>query len=189
MYRPTLRRYINRNDDGSLVLNDSETILDKFEDVELSFDSTGSGEGIGSLLVTSGRIVWFNDDKSFDFDVPYIVLHAMTHDISSFPRPCLYCQLDVTEDDENQECFFVPKEEKQLRTFFDSFSKTAALNPDPSVEEEDDSELYHNVNGALDCSMLDKCDGKTLSAEAEQNLAHLESVFQFPEDEVSGSLP
>ena len=61
------------------------------------------------------RVIWASAEQAYDFDVPYIVLHAVTHDPSSFPRPCLYCQLDVEEGDEEAdtptEMYLVPESE------------------------------------------------------------------------------
>ena len=40
---------------------------------------------------------------AFDFDIPYISLHAISRDTSSFPYPCIYCQLDEDEEDFNND--------------------------------------------------------------------------------------
>ena len=60
---------------------------------------------------------------AFDFDIPYISLHAISRDTSSFPHPCIYCQLDEDEEDYNndddeeneddspKEIYLVPKED------------------------------------------------------------------------------
>jgi hypothetical protein len=51
-----------------------------------------------------------SETLGFDFDVPFIILHAITHDSESFPKPCLYCQLDE-EEDSPSEMFLVPPQE------------------------------------------------------------------------------
>lgn len=55
--------------------------------------------------------MWIGSDAAHDFDAAYVVLHAVTHDTESYPRPCLYCQLDEEEEDAEQEVFFVPSDD------------------------------------------------------------------------------
>jgi hypothetical protein len=65
------------------------------------------------------RVIWASENQAYDFDVPYIILHAITHDPASFPRPCLYCQFDIEdfgrdveeEDDIPTEMYLVPASE------------------------------------------------------------------------------
>ena len=52
-----------------------------------------------------------SETSGYDFDVPYIILHAITHDTESFPKPCLYCQLDEDEDGPTEMFLVPPKEE------------------------------------------------------------------------------
>jgi len=93
------------------LLQAGETIDFELEDVSLSFyaDASKAIDGRGKLYVTSKRVLWIGESASFDFDVPYIVLHAITRDVDSYPTPCLYCQLDEEEayvdreDDEEEE--------------------------------------------------------------------------------------
>ena len=96
--------------------------------------------------MTTKRIIWLSDKESYDFDVPYIMLHAISKETSTYPKPCIYCQLDADcdenedeyeEDDETEpsECFFAPEDQDILMTLFDMFSQTAQLNPDPEEEE------------------------------------------------------
>jgi hypothetical protein len=53
-----------------------------------------------------------SETLGYDFDVPYIMLHAITHDPESFPRPCLYCQLDEDEDGPSEMYLVPPREEE-----------------------------------------------------------------------------
>jgi chloride channel, nucleotide-sensitive, 1A len=91
-----------------------------------------------------------SETLGYDFDVPYIMLHAITHDPESFPRPCLYCQLDEDEDGPSEVYLVPPREEDRelepiiffkflislfaVQTLFDAFSHAAMLNPDPNFE-------------------------------------------------------
>jgi hypothetical protein len=72
------------------------------------------------------RLLWSTDSASIDIDIPYIILHAVTHDPSSYPKPCLYCQFNVDNEcsDENDEeesrleseMFLCPSDENQCNT-------------------------------------------------------------------------
>lgn len=60
-----------------------------------------------------------SETLGYDFDVPYIMLHAITHDPESYPKPCLYCQLDEDEDGPSELFLVPPKEEDcELHTLF-----------------------------------------------------------------------
>ena len=180
---PTFRRFVKCQDDGTPQLFDDENINASFQNISLSF-STEQSEGSGNLFITSRRIIWIgNDSKAYDFDVPYITLHAITHDINSFPQPCLYCQLDSSSeeneyDEENfNECFFVPGDEERLTILFDAFSEAALNNPDQPEDDESDDDFIFNEEEV------------TLGAQQARILDHLESVFVVPSNiEVPASL-
>jgi len=175
------------------ILFEEETLDFELMDVSLYFRPTDT-YGLGSLFVTSRRIVWIGEEKAFDFDVPFISLHAISRDPSSFPLPCLYCQLDIEnnimnneeeemhEEREGQppsEVFFVPKDESALMPLFEAFSKAALLNPDETEEGDDEEgeagDFIYNVEEVQ------------LGAEQARRLDHLESVFTFPhEEDVNG---
>lgn len=71
-------------------------------DVEMSYGSSAMApEGRGLLQVTSKRLIWKEqqqeagaEGKVYEVEVPCITLHAISKDPSSFPKPCLYCQVD-----------------------------------------------------------------------------------------------
>ncbi|CAK4312501.1 unnamed protein product [Aphanomyces euteiches] len=134
---------------GAPVLIDDEEILASFTNVRMFTNTYGPGEddspvmdakGSGNLYVTTSRVVWvFSQNGSgvvgYAWDMTYLSLHAISRDLSSFPEPCLYCQLDV--EVEVNEIRFVPQDpEKQLQALFDAFSESAALNPDDDEDDE-----------------------------------------------------
>lgn len=188
--RPGFRRFVSVEDDSkpSLINLDDfeEQFFAHFGSIELSFSSESPCEGVGDLYITTGRIIWIADSsssnktlKAFDFDVPYIILHALTHDVNTYPKPCLYCQLDAPEqedpEDDDQdfgECFFVPSESDEacLQKLFDAFSEAAQRNPDDHEEEEGD--FYTG-----DDELIYNKDEVRLGAEQVERLNHLESVF------------
>jgi hypothetical protein len=173
-HQPSFRRFVSTNSDGSIELRDDEKITFELEGVELSFDATSSSPGCGKVIVTTSRIIWQNECSVYDFDVPYIVLHAITTDTTSFPKPCLYCQFDEEREGESVECFMAPADPKtDLQALFDAFSVAALNNPDPPEEgeQEGDDNLIFNEQEVK------------LGAEQAKRLAHFESVFQLPGSE------
>jgi hypothetical protein len=189
--RPCMRRYVPCSEQDANVpeLWEGETIDYSLDDVEINFRSDAPAVGAGKLYITSKRVIWLGqDDKAFDFDVPYIVLHAVTRDADSYPKPCVYCQLDAEEEDNDQgeeevdgenesnnevydEMYLVPSSEEHLTAIFNALSAAALNNPDPPEEweQEGDDELIYNTEEVA------------LGAEQARTLAHLESVFHVPE--------
>lgn len=79
-----------------------EHTLFELADVEMSYGTSAMApEGRGLLQVTSKRLIWkeqqegggVEEGKVYEVDVPCITLHAISKDPSSFPKPCLYCQV------------------------------------------------------------------------------------------------
>ena len=93
---PAMRFFVMCDEDGPM-LGDGESVLHRCDDVELAFVS-GPPVGRGRVVVTSQRLLWLGEQRSFAFSVPSILLHALTSDPDSYPRPCLYCQLDLESD-------------------------------------------------------------------------------------------
>jgi hypothetical protein len=183
--KPSMRRYVPCSEVKPDVpeLWEDETIDYELSDVELSFSASKPPVGQGKLFITSKRVIWMQPGESgaaFDFDVPYIVLHAISRDVDSYPKPCIYCQLDCCqsddeEDEENtedaiDEIFLAPSCDTVLKDMFNAFSAAALNNPDPDEEgqEEGDDELIYNV------------DEVQLGAEQSRTLNHLESIFNVP---------
>jgi nucleotide-sensitive chloride channel 1A len=169
-----MRRFVDYDESGVPVLGDDETLNYRLDDVEVAF-SPQEVLGTGTLFITSSRVILLSPDRfSLDIDVSYIVLHAITRSLDSYPKPCLYCQLNQ-EDAENgpDELFIAPADDLKLREMFDAFSVAAENNPDPPEdgEEEGDDELIYNL------------DEVTLGAQQAETLAHLESVFVLPSDQ------
>ncbi|KAJ1427007.1 regulator of volume decrease after cellular swelling-domain-containing protein [Ochromonadaceae sp. CCMP2298] len=183
--RPSMRRFVPCNEEGSRPeCWEGETIDYQLDNVELSFDAAKDAVGTGSLFITTKRVVWLGTGESaFDFDVPFIVLHAISRDVDSYPKPCIYCQFDTEEgggdDDEDEdeeaaldEMFLAPSREEDLKGMFDALSAAAMNNPDPPEdgEEEGDDELIFNAEEV------------ELGAQQARALSHLESVFHLPGD-------
>ncbi len=97
-------------------------------------------EGVGEVVITSNRVCWLGPSSSTEIDIPYIVLHAVSRDPETFPKPCVYCQLG--EDEELREVYFVPEREERLEPLFEALCRAAALCcPDNDVPSEDGDDV------------------------------------------------
>jgi Regulator of volume decrease after cellular swelling len=180
--RPGMRRFVSCEDDDTPVLRDDEIILYTLQKVGVAYRREDAIIEELKLFVTSSRIILIGVTIAADFDVSYVTLHAVTRDPASYAKPCLYCQLDYEEeeDEEEVECLLYPKSEmflvpetlSDLKAMFDAFSQAALMNPDPPEdgEEEGDDELIYNQEEVA------------LGAEQARVLSHLETVFHVPED-------
>jgi len=186
--RPGMRRLVDRDDENTPVMRDNESVILTFPNVEFSFSAT-EPIGNGKLFVTSQRFVWLSDSAAYDFDVRFIMLHAISKDTATYPKPCVYCQLDVEqcgdEDDEDaepDECYFAPTEDDSLMSIFEGFSQAAQMNPDPEEEEAE------AAGGVMQYSTDDFIfnEEEVMAGAQQAQLADWEAKFQFP---VAENLP
>lgn len=183
--RPCMRRFVECTTTEPLkpLLWGNETIDYELVNLELCFNPKSSTLGKGSLYITNKRVIWLGlGDVAYDFDVPYIVLFAITKDVESYCKPCIYCQLDYdcdendiddnNEEDIIDEMYLVPENENDLMLIFNALSIAALKNPDPPEEgeKEGDDELIFNTEEV------------ELGAKQAKTLQHLESVFQIPDN-------
>lgn len=109
LQKPCMRRFVQCTDsvDGldsgrqvPVMLSEDEVVQFHLRGVALCFNPTKGPIGEGDLFISTRRVIWLGSgDSAYDFDVPYIVLHAICRDESSYPQPCVYCQLDCSDDD------------------------------------------------------------------------------------------
>eukprot|EP00455_Lapot_gusevi_P047625 TRINITY_DN6467_c0_g1_i2.p1 TRINITY_DN6467_c0_g1~~TRINITY_DN6467_c0_g1_i2.p1 ORF type:complete len:203 (-),score=63.00 TRINITY_DN6467_c0_g1_i2:44-622(-) len=126
---------------------------------------------MGDLFITSRQVIWLSSQdasKGFALDFPSISIHAVCRDPDSYPLPCIYCQLDLGDEEEINEVRFVPSDAETLDILFHSFSEGASLNPDP--EDEGAGDFYYNADEVN--SGYDNYRNSVLN--------HLDSVFQAP---------
>jgi len=85
------------------LLDVEESISFTADNIEL-YLGADKREGKGTLFVTTKHLIWLSSDRSTGYrtDYPYVLLHAVSRDPSSFPRPCLYAQLDEEEGEEQR---------------------------------------------------------------------------------------
>lgn len=113
--------------------------------------------GFGSLYITESRVSWLNEaGLGFSLDYPNIALHAVSRDLTAYPKPCLYVMVDgniqddeVDESDDDEvddddeaitEIRFVPEDANSLDILHQAMSDGNMLHPDPddSLSDEDD---------------------------------------------------
>lgn len=173
--KPTLRCYVPVLEEQPYAvpeLWEGEIVNYLLQNVTLAWNLVES-KGKGNLFITSSRVIWLGEHNSYDLDVAYIILHAVSRDPQTYPVPCIYCQLDEEEEEDNErstELFLSPEDETDILAIFDALSHAALLNPDP-VEEDDggDDNFIYNI------------DEVQLGAAQAQALNHFESVFQIPD--------
>lgn len=95
--------------------------------------------------------------RSFAVSFSTISIHAISRDPSHTSAPCLYCQLDVPDDDYT-ELRLVPSDPTVLDSLFEAFSRGAQLNPDP-VEEAVDADGDEEDDGWVCASDIVGVDG------------------------------
>ena len=203
MSRATTRSNVRRNiDDPSIPeLEPQEEIDYTLRNVGMSFKDSNQSIGNFDLIITTKRVVLLGELMSFDFDIPYITLHAVTRDPASYPQPCIYCQLNYEIDDDannlevesenneeitsvvllqpKDEMFIIPQDpENHLNDIFKALSHAAMLNPDPSDGGDDDSDGDDFIYNQEEVE---------LGAREALRLDHLESVFNVPDSLISDS--
>ena len=92
------------------------------------------------------RVIWLSEEhQQRGIAIPFsdIAMHAMCSDTSSFPRPCVYAQLQSDFADEASNDDAVAEEATELRfspsdavlePMFKAFCDGAAMNPDEELE-------------------------------------------------------
>ncbi len=204
----SMRRYVEFKQGTSTepALREEESLDYRIDSTKIAF-SSGQEAGVGELIVTSKRILWIGKGesygKAYDFDVPFIILHAISRDPDSYPAPCIYCQLDVdfdtdendengdhdrVEDDVGSEVYFIPPNEHQLEEMFDAFSKAALQNPDPQTDDEEDDiegvrvhrDGYDEGITETSTGFICNTDEITPGSKEAAILEHLDSVFSEP---------
>lgn len=87
---------------GPVIDDQDEELLKTYPDVLLTLGDR-TEQGAGTLYVTSRRAVWLSaETPSLGYAIPFteVVMHAVCTDLSAFPRPCIYAQLQGGFEDE-----------------------------------------------------------------------------------------
>ncbi|XP_010869108.2 methylosome subunit pICln [Esox lucius] len=148
----------------------------RHEQAEITAVWNGEGLGPGHLYVAEARVSWFDGSgMGFSLEYPSISLHAISRDLTAYPKEHLYvmvnskfndnCEDDVEEEDEESdddddddcnadsispftEIRFVPSDKASLESIFSAMSECQALHPDPEDSDSDFDEDEYDVEEA-----------------------------------------
>ncbi|XP_060032687.1 methylosome subunit pICln isoform X3 [Erinaceus europaeus] len=117
----------------------------------------GRGLGTGTLYVAESRLSWLDGSGlGFSLEYPTISLHAVSRDLSAYPREHLYVMVNAKFEEELRESVgeeeedsdddvepiaefrFVPGDKSALEAMFTAMCECQALHPDPEDEDSDD---------------------------------------------------
>lgn len=120
--------------------------------------------GKGTLYIAESRLAWVSDrGEGFSLEYPSISLHAVSRDVNTFPRECLYLMIasslgddereakekdddDESSDEDEEDCDvvseirFIPDNSAILDVMFKAMSDCQALHPDTDISSEDGEE-------------------------------------------------
>ncbi|KAJ7996876.1 hypothetical protein DPEC_G00223060 [Dallia pectoralis] len=145
----------------------------RHEQAEITAVWDGEGLGMGHLYVAESRVSWFDGSgMGFSLEYPSISLHAISRDLTAYPKEHLYvmvnskhndnCEEEEVEEDEDSggddcdtdsispftEIRLVPSDKASLEPMFSAISECQALHPDPEDSESDDDEDEYDVEEA-----------------------------------------
>lgn len=202
---PSVRRFVPCNEDGSPELWEEEDIHFRLDRVELASNLDLQHPQLGNLYVTSKRVIWLSQQSNvaYDFDVPYITLHAVSRDVNTYPKSCIYCQLDEDMPDERYNAGDHEGSGDKDEDAIDGANQTEEEEEEEVMTEiflvpEEERDLQAIFDALSHAALLNpdpeedgddedgyddfiyNLDEVQLGAEQAKALEHLESVFQFP---------
>ncbi|XP_060032686.1 methylosome subunit pICln isoform X2 [Erinaceus europaeus] len=162
----------------------------------------GRGLGTGTLYVAESRLSWLDGSGlGFSLEYPTISLHAVSRDLSAYPREHLYVMVNakfeelresVGEEEEDSdddvepiaEFRFVPGDKSALEAMFTAMCECQALHPDPEDEDSDDYdgeeydvEAYEQGQGDIPTFYTYEEGLSHLTAEGQATLERLEGML------------
>ncbi|KAI8467187.1 MAG: regulator of volume decrease after cellular swelling-domain-containing protein [Monoraphidium minutum] len=163
-----------------------EEVSAAFGDVEVAIGDEGLSLGKGTCYVTTRRIIWLATaaaagapPRRLALRFPQIIMHAVSNDAGSFPRACVYLQLDEGsvdgdaptgvgggagaaggsgsgeeggdegEEGVSAELRLVPGDAEAVEALFKAMCDCSALNPDSDNEDDGQAELFFDEAEAL----------------------------------------
>ncbi|KAI4993675.1 hypothetical protein ZWY2020_007988 [Hordeum vulgare] len=167
---PGLKRFTDVAADGTPRLDDAAGRSSSAWSAPPQSPSAAARRSPGTLFITTRRVIWLSEaekDKGYVVDFLDITLHAVSRD-PGVPSPCLYTQIEAEANSDEEggdmdaeaygdsqlpkisELRIILADAGQLDSLFDAFCHCAELNPDPTAEENEDSDLFYGegmVNG------------------------------------------
>lgn len=155
-----------------------ERVLLRVDGVRIFASDAAIADGTaGTLLVTTRRLRWFSGPAlARAVDWRSVALHAVSRDTSAGYPPCVYCQLDSSNDGGDEEgssssaeLRFAPEDpERSLAEIFARMSEAAAMNPDPANDAElDDDAAFFGDHDPVDDAAAEMDDLATEDADEE----------------------
>ncbi|XP_065055957.1 methylosome subunit pICln-like [Rhopilema esculentum] len=166
----------------------------KLENVKLYFGQECAGSG--KLSISDENITWGKEgvSETVTLEYPFISVHGISTDTSSFPYQCVFCLLDTElpgnlmnqEDSESKEVRIVPEDSTVLQKIYDYIAEGQRNHPDPDEEEEeyDDDDMQGEFYGE-DCENVDNIE---LSEEGQAVLNRLAQNMSMPSQEEFAAL-
>ncbi|XP_074657438.1 methylosome subunit pICln-like [Tubulanus polymorphus] len=163
--------------------------------------------GNGTMYITENKVCWVSaGGQGFNLEYPSIVLHAISKDTSSFPRPCLYLQVEGKLDAEGEggsdsgqsseggaeeedrdfashttDIRFIPQDQNALEVMYTTMCDCQALHPDPedSLSGDDHEGLIGGDGDGGDFfTSPEDMVPENLTEEGRATLARLEAMLQ-----------
>lgn len=180
----------------------------RHEQAETTVVWNGEGLGSGTLYVADTIVAWCDGyGKGFSLEYPSISLHAISRDLTAYPKEHLYVMVsaqfkenaekdelgDDSSDEENDkdedfvnkvtEIRFVPSDIASLGPMFLAMSECQALHPDPddsdSDFEGDEYDVEEAEQGQID--LITSCNFDealdNLTLEGQSTLVRLEGML------------
>ena len=144
---------------SGISLLEGEVTRHEEANTEFFLNSTSAGKG--KLFITTQRLAWLPDapeSQGYAIEYPNIALHAVCRDPDAFELPCIFCQLNIQDcedesatDAENatviSELRLVPANATSLDAIFAAMSACAELHPDPAMEDDDECDADSEMMG------------------------------------------
>ncbi|KAF5153623.1 Regulator of volume decrease after cellular swelling family protein [Theileria parva strain Muguga] len=125
--------------------SENEEVYNQYSDVTLVLNNVENGSG--NFYLTNLKLIWLNSDlsgHSYSFPYKSIMFHAISKDTNLFKNPCIFIQLNVTEEEEdNHSLLLSPKDLTLVEPIFENISKLSSFNETYSSDEDDaNCEIY-----------------------------------------------
>uniref|UniRef100_A0A8C3MC28 Methylosome subunit pICln n=1 Tax=Geospiza parvula TaxID=87175 RepID=A0A8C3MC28_GEOPR len=166
----------------------------------------GRSLGSGTLYIAESRLSWLDSSGvGFSLDYPTISLHAVSRDLSAYPREHLYVMVNAKFEEETKEApmtegegddsdddvepiaefRFVPSNKSALEAMFSAMCECQALHPDP--EDEDSDNDYEGDEYDVEARELEQGDIPSFCT-YEEGLSHLTAEGQATLERLEGML-
>ncbi|KAI1242107.1 hypothetical protein IHE44_0005624 [Lamprotornis superbus] len=168
----------------------------------------GRSLGSGTLYIAESRLSWLeNSGVGFSLDYPTISLHAVSRDLSAYPREHLYVMVNAKFEEETKEAPMTEGEEDDsdddvepiaefrfrfvfscvpaVEAMFSAMCECQALHPDPDDEDSDND--YEGDEYDVEARELEQGDIPSFYT-YEEGLSHLTAEGQATLERLEGML-